>query len=44
MERLARLPVGIVHAGHFDSFGQSRLRQLIEQYLAGRRRQGCPLE
>ena len=44
MERLERLPVGVVHAGHYDSFGQSRLRRLVGQYLQGRRRPGCPLE
>jgi glyoxylase-like metal-dependent hydrolase (beta-lactamase superfamily II) len=44
MERLARLPVSVVHAGHCDSFGQARLRQLVDQYLLGRRRPGCPLE
>lgn len=44
MERLARLPVSVVHAGHYDSFDQARLRQLVDQYLLGRRRSGCPLE
>jgi glyoxylase-like metal-dependent hydrolase (beta-lactamase superfamily II) len=43
MERLAKLPVSIVHAGHYDSFDQSRLHRLIDQYLQGRRRPGCPL-
>ena len=43
MERLARLPVGIVHAGHYDSFGPARLRRLADDYLRGRRRPGCPL-
>jgi glyoxylase-like metal-dependent hydrolase (beta-lactamase superfamily II) len=44
MERLARLPVGVVHAGHYESFDQARLRRLVNQYLLGRRRSGCPLE
>lgn len=44
MERLARLPVSVVHAGHYDSFGQARLRQLVDQYLTGKRRPGCPAE
>lgn len=43
MERLATLPVSVVHAGHYDSFDQSRLRRLIDQYLQGQRRPGCPL-
>ncbi len=43
MERLAKLPVSVVHAGHYDSFGQSRLHRLVDQYLTGRRRPGCPL-
>lgn len=43
MERLARLPVRVVHAGHHDSFDESRLRRLVDQYLMGRRRPGCPL-
>lgn len=43
MERLARLPVSVVHAGHYDSFDQARLRRLADQYLMGRRRPGCPV-
>ena len=42
MERLRRVPARIVHAGHFDSFGRQRLVELVDQYLAGRRRPGCP--
>jgi glyoxylase-like metal-dependent hydrolase (beta-lactamase superfamily II) len=44
MERLARLPVAVVHAGHYDSFSQSRVRRLIDEYLRRRRRRrpGCP--
>lgn len=33
MERLAALPVRIVHAGHCPSFGQARLRELTAAYL-----------
>lgn len=36
MERLRRLPVSVVHAGHDPSFGQTRLLQLADQYLARR--------
>ncbi len=44
MERLRALPVAAVHGGHFPSFGPARFRQLIDEYLAGRRRPGCPGE
>ena len=43
MLRLRDLPVAIVHGGHFPSFGPTRFRQLVEQYLAGRRKAGCHL-
>ncbi len=41
LERLAGLPVSIVHGGHFPSFGPVRYRQLIAEYLAGHRKPGC---
>jgi glyoxylase-like metal-dependent hydrolase (beta-lactamase superfamily II) len=37
MERLKRLPVQVVHAGHDPSFGRERLIELADGYL-GRRR------
>ena len=43
MERLDRLPVEIVHGGHFPSFGRQRLRELIGEYREGRRLAGCHL-
>jgi glyoxylase-like metal-dependent hydrolase (beta-lactamase superfamily II) len=43
MERLSRLPVTIVHGGHFPSFGPLRYRQIIDEYLAGARKAGCHL-
>jgi glyoxylase-like metal-dependent hydrolase (beta-lactamase superfamily II) len=43
MERLDRLPVQIVHGGHFPSFGRDRLRELIREYRDGRRQAGCHL-
>jgi glyoxylase-like metal-dependent hydrolase (beta-lactamase superfamily II) len=43
LEALSTLPVSIVHGGHFPSFGPTRLRQLIDEYIAGRRRRGCHL-
>lgn len=42
LERLQALPVRVVHGGHFASFGRVRYRQLIDEYLAGKRAPGCP--
>lgn len=42
MERLRRLEVTAVHAGHFESFGLTRYRELIDQYLATARPPVCP--
>ncbi len=41
LDRLLRLPVSVVHGGHFPSFGPTRLGQLVAQYRAGRRQPGC---
>jgi len=43
MERLAKLPVTMVHGGHFPSFGRQRLAELIAEYRAGRHQAGCHL-
>ena len=43
LERLERLPVSVVHGGHFPSFGRVRYGQLIREYLAGHRKPGCHL-
>ena len=43
LERLAGLPVAVIHGGHFPSFGPTRYRQLIAEYLAGQRAAGCHL-
>lgn len=43
-ERIRSLPVSIVHGGHFPSFGPVRYRQIIDEYLAGRRLAGCHLK
>lgn len=43
MQRLRELPVSVVHGGHFPSFGKVRLRQLIDEYLDGKRKTGCHL-
>ena len=32
LARLRALPVSVVHGGHFQSFGQTRLRQIIDAY------------
>jgi glyoxylase-like metal-dependent hydrolase (beta-lactamase superfamily II) len=42
MERLSTLPVSVVHGGHFPSFGRDRYRELIAEYLEGKRKPGCP--
>ncbi|MFO1059661.1 MAG: MBL fold metallo-hydrolase [Dongiaceae bacterium] len=42
MARLRALPVRVVHGGHFPSFGAERHRALIDEYVAGKRRPGCP--
>ena len=36
MERLLRLPVTVVHAGHDPSFGRDRLQELATNYLSRR--------
>jgi glyoxylase-like metal-dependent hydrolase (beta-lactamase superfamily II) len=43
LERMRALPVAIVHGGHFPSFGRTRYRQLIDDYLAAKRKPGCHL-
>jgi glyoxylase-like metal-dependent hydrolase (beta-lactamase superfamily II) len=42
--RLREWPVRVVHGGHFGSFGRDRLRALVDDYVDGRRRPGCPGE
>lgn len=44
LRRLAKLPVETVHGGHFPSFGRTRLIQVIDEYLTGRRLPGCHLD
>ncbi|TIU25258.1 MAG: MBL fold metallo-hydrolase, partial [Mesorhizobium sp.] len=38
------LDVSVVHGGHFPSFGKVRYRQLIDEYLAHKRKAGCHLK
>lgn len=44
LRRLARLPAETVHGGHFPSFGRTRLIEVIDEYLIGRRLPGCHLD
>jgi len=44
MERLLALPIRAGHGGHGPSFDESRKRVLVQEYLAGKRAQGCPHE
>jgi glyoxylase-like metal-dependent hydrolase (beta-lactamase superfamily II) len=41
LDSLRQLTVTIIHGGHFPSFGPVRYKQLIEEYVAGRRKIGC---
>ncbi len=43
MGRIRSLPVQVAHGGHFPSFGPTRYRQLIDEYVAGKRKLGCHL-
>jgi glyoxylase-like metal-dependent hydrolase (beta-lactamase superfamily II) len=43
MEMLRQLSVNVVHGGHFPSFGITRYRQIIDEYLEGKRKAGCHL-
>lgn len=43
LENMRALSVSVVHGGHFPSFGPVRYRQLIDEYLALKRRPGCHL-
>jgi glyoxylase-like metal-dependent hydrolase (beta-lactamase superfamily II) len=44
MRRLRELPVRVVHAGHYPSFGRDRFIALIDDYLRGQRVPGCPVD
>jgi glyoxylase-like metal-dependent hydrolase (beta-lactamase superfamily II) len=43
VERLRKLPVNTVHAGHFGSFGRERYLAVLDEYLERRRTPGFPL-
>ncbi|MGX8007727.1 MBL fold metallo-hydrolase [Mesorhizobium sp. ORM8.1] len=42
--KMRDLDVAVVHGGHFPSFGKVRYRQLIDEYLAQKRKPGCHLK
>jgi len=35
LKRLKELPVDVVHGGHYESFGRSRMIEVIDQYIQG---------
>jgi len=41
-ERLQKLPVETVYPGHYHCFGRDRYQQIMADYLAHRRKPGCP--
>jgi glyoxylase-like metal-dependent hydrolase (beta-lactamase superfamily II) len=43
MQMLAKLPATTIHGGHYPSFGPVRFRQIIDEYLDGKRKAGCHL-
>lgn len=43
LEHLLKLKISVVHGGHFPSFGSTRFRQLIDEYIAMKRAAGCHL-
>lgn len=42
MERLLTMDAKLVHGGHRNDFDRARMKVLIEEYLRGRRKMGCP--
>jgi glyoxylase-like metal-dependent hydrolase (beta-lactamase superfamily II) len=44
MERLRKMKPRIVHGGHFPSFDGARYVALIDEYIEGKRKMGCPSE
>ena len=42
MERLSALRIRLGHGGHGPSFDDHRKSVLVREYLAGKRKQGCP--
>jgi glyoxylase-like metal-dependent hydrolase (beta-lactamase superfamily II) len=44
VERLYDWPVKTVHAGHFESFGRGRFREILREFIARQRISACPLK
>lgn len=44
VERIRDLPVDVVHAGHYDSFGRERYVDIIDEYIVRQGKPGCPIE
>jgi glyoxylase-like metal-dependent hydrolase (beta-lactamase superfamily II) len=42
MERLKQIPASVVHGGHYASFGHDRMIEIADDYIAGKRKPGCP--
>ncbi len=42
MERVKELPVTVCHGGHYASIGRDRMIEIADDYIAGRRKAGCP--
>ena len=42
LERLRQLPVDAVYPGHYEGFGRDRMVEIIDEYIAGRRKPACP--
>jgi glyoxylase-like metal-dependent hydrolase (beta-lactamase superfamily II) len=44
MHRLREMPITTVHGGHHASFNRQKMIEIVGDYMAGRRRPGCPNE
>ena len=42
MERLSVHRIETIHGGHWASFGRSQIFELIDDFLQGTRKLGCP--
>lgn len=43
VDRLMRIPVSVVHGGHYGSFGLKRYLEILQEYVERRRTPGFPL-
>lgn len=44
MRRLTELPVNVVHAGHYGSFGRERMVELVSTYVESKQAPVCPAD